>query len=67
MSDQQSRSMWQEMRSLIAEMSDDQIRVILEAFKIYREDPSKSPEECVDIASERLGLFNSSASSKLQA
>ena len=58
--------MQQEMYSLIAEMSDDQIRVILEAFKIYQEDPSKSPEEYVDLASKRLGLFNSSASSKLR-
>jgi len=37
-------------------MSDDQCAVVMEAFKLSMEDSSKTEEECIKIAAERLGI-----------
>lgn len=39
---------------LISEMSDKQIMITFEAFNIQLEDETKTPEECVMLARERL-------------
>lgn len=44
----------QEAVRLISEMSDKQIMITLEAFNIHLEDETKTPEECVMLARERL-------------
>ena len=44
----------QEAVRLISEMSDKQIMITFEACKIQAEDETKTPEECVVLASERL-------------
>ena len=67
MPDQGPQSLKQELCRLILDLSDQQCAVVWEAFKLSEADPSKSPEECVKLARERLGLFNSSASLKLRA
>ena len=44
----------QEAVRLISEMSDKQIMITFEAFNIQLEDETKTPEECVMLARERL-------------
>ena len=44
----------QEAVRLISEMSDKQIMITFEACKIQAEDETKTPEECVTLARERL-------------
>lgn len=44
----------QEAVRLISEMSDKQIMITFEAFSIQLEDETKTPEECVMLARERL-------------
>ncbi len=39
---------------LILEMNDEQIKLVVEAFNIQLEDETKTPEECVMLARERL-------------
>ena len=56
MSKQQLQSLRQEAISLISKMSDDQCAVVMEAFKLSVEDSSKTEEECIKIAAERLGI-----------
>lgn len=46
--------MLQEAIRLILEMNDEQIRIVVEAFNIQLEDETKTPEECVMLARERL-------------
>ena len=54
--DKHLQSMRQEVIGLISKMSDDQCAVIMEAFKLSMEDSSKTTEECIKIAAERLGI-----------
>ena len=56
MSKQQLQSLRQEAISLISKMSDDQCAVVMEAFQLSMEDSSKTEEECIKIAAERLGI-----------
>ena len=51
--DQQENGEREVMR-LISEMSDKQIMITFEAFNIQLEDETKTPEECVMLARERL-------------
>ena len=44
----------QEAIRIILKMNDEQIRLVYEAFKIQLEDETKTPEECVMLARERL-------------
>lgn len=44
----------QEAIRLILEMNDEQIGIVVEAFNIQLEDETKTPEECVMLARERL-------------
>lgn len=44
----------QEAVRLILEMNDEQIKLVVEAFNILLEDETKTPEECVMLARERL-------------
>ena len=44
----------QEAIRIILKMNDEQIRLVYEAFKIQLEDETKTPEECVMPARERL-------------
>ena len=41
---------------LIAQLTKNQYAVVIEAFRLSEGDPSKSPEECVKLAAERLGM-----------
>lgn len=55
--------MLQEAIRLISEMNDEQIRIVVEAFNIQLEDETKTPEECVMLARERLSkekIYNDS-------
>ena len=54
MPDKKTESMLQEAIRLISKMSDEQCIVVYEAFKIQLEDETKTPEECVMLARERL-------------
>lgn len=54
MPDKKTESTLQEAIRLISEMSDEQCIVVYEAFKIQLEDETKTPEECVMLARERL-------------
>ena len=44
----------QEAIRIILKMNDEQIRLVYEAFKIQLEEKTKTPEECVMLARERL-------------
>lgn len=44
----------QEAIRIILKMNDEQIRLVYEALKIQLEDETKTPEECVMLARERL-------------
>ena len=54
MPDKKTESTSQEAIRLISKMSDEQCIVVYEAFKIQLEDETKTPEECVMLARERL-------------
>ena len=54
MSAKKTESTLQEVIRLISKMSDEQCIVVYEAFKIQLEDETKTPEECVMLARERL-------------
>ena len=54
MPDKKTESTLQEAIRLISKMSDEQCIVVYEAFKIQLEDETKTPEECVKLARERL-------------
>ena len=47
MPDKKTESARQEVVRLISEMSDKQIMITFEAYKIQAEDETKTPEECV--------------------
>ena len=54
MPDKKTESTLQEAIRLISKMSDEQCIVVYEAFKIQLEDETKTTEECVMLARERL-------------
>ena len=54
MSGKKTENELQEAISIILEMNDEQIRLVVEAFNIQLEDETKTPEECVMLARERL-------------
>lgn len=54
MSGKKTESTLQEVIRLISKMSDEQCIVVYEAFKIQLKDETKTPEECVMLARERL-------------
>lgn len=54
MPDKKTESTLQEAIRLISKMSDEQIMIVVEAFNIQLEDETKTPEECVMLARERL-------------
>ena len=54
MPDKKTESTLQEAIRLISKMRDEQCIVVYEAFKIQLEDETKTPEECVMLARERL-------------
>ena len=54
MAGKKSESARQEVVRLISEMSDKQIMIAFEAFNIQLEDETKTPDECVMLARERL-------------
>ncbi len=54
MTSKKTESARQEVMRLISEMSDKQIMITFEAFNIQLEDETKTPEECVMLARERL-------------
>lgn len=63
MPDKKTESARQEVVRLISEMSDKQIMITFEAYKIQAEDETKTPEECVMLARERLNkeeIYNDS-------
>lgn len=41
---------------MIAQLTEHQCAVVIEAFRLSKDDPSKSPEECLKLAAERLGM-----------
>lgn len=54
MSSKKTENELQEAIRLILEMNDEQIKLVVEAFNILQEDETKTPEECVMLARERL-------------
>lgn len=54
MSSKKTENELQEVIRLILEMNDEQIKLVVEAFNIQLEDETKTPEECVMLARERL-------------
>ena len=48
------KSELQEAIRIILKMNDEQIRLVVEAFNILQKDETKTPEECVMLARERL-------------
>ena len=54
MTGKKTESALQEAIRLISKMSDEQCMLVYEAFKIQLEDETKTPEECVMLARERL-------------
>lgn len=54
MSSKKTENKLQEAIRLILEMNDEQIKLVVEAFNIHLEDETKTPEECVMLARERL-------------
>lgn len=41
---------------MIAQLTEHQCAVVIEAFHLSKGDPVKSPEECLELAAERLGM-----------
>ena len=41
---------------LIAQLTEHQCAVVIEAFRLSKADSAKSPEECLKLAAERLGM-----------
>ena len=54
MPDKKMKSELQEAIRIILKMNDEQIGIVVEAFNIQLEDETKTPEECVMLARERL-------------
>ena len=54
MSGKKTENELQEAIRIILEMNDEQIRLVVEAFNILLEDETKTTEECVMLARERL-------------
>lgn len=54
MSSKKTENELQEAIRLILEMNDEQIKLVVEAFNILLKDETKTPEECVMLARERL-------------
>ena len=54
MSSKKTENELQEAIRLILEMNDEQIKLVVEAFNILLEDETKTLEECVMLARERL-------------
>lgn len=54
MSSKKTENELQEAIRLILEMNDEQIKLVVEAFNILQEDETKTLEECVMLARERL-------------
>lgn len=54
MSGKKTENELQEAIRIILEMNGEQIRLVVEAFNIQLEDETKTPEECVMLARERL-------------
>ena len=54
MPDKKTESTLQEAIRLISKMSDEQCIVVYDLIKIQLEDETKTPEECVMLARERL-------------
>ena len=50
------KALREKLFDMLIDMSDQQCAVVWEAFKLSDADPSKSPEECVKLAAERLGM-----------
>ena len=50
------KALREKLFDMLIDMSDQQCAVVWEAFKLSEADPSKSPEECVKLAAERLGM-----------
>lgn len=50
------KALREKLFDLLIDMSDQQCAVIWEAFKLSEVDPSKSPEVCLKLAAERLGM-----------
>lgn len=48
------KALREKLFDLLIDLSDQQCAVVWEAFKLSEADPSKSPEECVMLARERL-------------
>ena len=49
------KALREKLFDLLIDMSDQQCAVIWEAFKLSEADPSKNPEECLELAAECLG------------
>lgn len=49
------KALREKLFDLLIDMSDQQCAIIWEAFKLSETDPSKSPEEYLKLAAERLG------------
>ena len=41
---------------MIAQLTEHQCAVVIEAFRLSKGDPAKSPEECLELAAEHLGM-----------
>ena len=50
------KALREKLFDLLIDMSDQQCAIIWEAFKLSEADPAKSPEECLELAAERLGM-----------
>ena len=49
-------SMREKLFDMIAQLTEHQCTVVIEAFHLSKGDPAKSPEECLKLAAERLGM-----------
>lgn len=41
---------------MIAQLTEHQCAVVIDAFRLSKGDPAKSPEECLELAAESLGM-----------
>ena len=41
---------------MIAQLTEHQCAVVIDAFRLSKGDPAKSPEECLKLAAESLGM-----------
>lgn len=49
-------SMREKLFDMIAQLTEHQCTVVIEAFHLSKGNPAKSPEECLKLAAERLGM-----------